>query len=136
MPVAPGPFTAAMLSSLRREFDRLHEQAYGHASATEPTEIINTRLTALGTLRPPDLPPIAEGGEDPRGEAHLGMTETCFHPTDGYRPTPLYDRRHLVAGNQITGPALVLEHGATTVLNPHFSAQVDRYGNLIITQEA
>ncbi len=136
VPVAAGPLTAEMLGRLRREFDHLHDQAYGHASAAEPTEIINTRLTALGTLRPPDLPPIEEGRSDPAPEAHLGTTETCFDPTDGYLPTQLYDRDRLLADNRLTGPALILEHGATTVLNPRFAALVDRYGNLIITQEA
>jgi N-methylhydantoinase A len=39
----------------------------------------------------------------------------------------------LLAGNRITGPALIEEHGSTTVLWPDDRLSVDPYGNLIIT---
>src|SRR5690606_28440310 len=49
VPVPEGrPFDGDLIADLRAEFDRLHEQAYGHASATEPTEIINLRVAAFG----------------------------------------------------------------------------------------
>jgi hypothetical protein len=40
-----------------------------------------------------------------------------------------------LAGNVIVGPALVLEAGATTVLNPGFRLTVTTLGSLLITRE-
>ena len=41
--------------------------------------------------------------------------------------------RDLLAGNQISGPALIEEHASTTVLMPGDRMTVDAYGNLVIT---
>ena len=37
-----------------------------------------------------------------------------------------------LAGNRITGPALIEEHASTTVLMPGDACEVDAYGNLVI----
>jgi N-methylhydantoinase A len=131
VPVANARLTPDDLAALRAEFDRLHEQAYGHASAAEPTEIINARLTAYGTLRYPELPQIASGPPEPSDEARLGEMETWFEES-GVVACPVYDRAHLLAGNRIEGPALILESGATTVLHPGFTCTVDPFGNLVL----
>ena len=38
----------------------------------------------------------------------------------------------LLAGNKISGPALIEEHASTTVLMPGDKMTVDAYGNLVI----
>jgi N-methylhydantoinase A len=136
VPIMADTVTADDLPRLRAEFDRRHEQAYGHASATERTEMINVRLTALGALRPPNLRAIPIGSEEPSDGALIGQGETCFDHNVGNIPAPRYERSALLAGNRITGPALISEDGATTVLTPECSATVDPVGNLIIEREA
>jgi N-methylhydantoinase A len=49
-----------------------------------------------------------------------------------FRDAPTYRRAELLAGNKITGPALVEEHASTTVLMPGDRMTVDDYGNLVI----
>jgi len=49
-----------------------------------------------------------------------------------FRDAPTYRRAELVAGNKITGPALIEEHASTTVLMPGDRCEVDAYGNLVI----
>ena len=46
--------------------------------------------------------------------------------------TPIYDRAKLRAGNRISGPAIVTEYSATTLIPPDWSGRVDRNGNLIL----
>jgi len=41
-------------------------------------------------------------------------------------------RAELLAGNKISGPALIEEHASTTVLMPGDRMTVDAYGNLVI----
>jgi 5-oxoprolinase (ATP-hydrolysing) len=49
---------------------------------------------------------------------------------------PIYERRYLVAGNRIHGPALVVEKSATTVVEPDYQVEVTPHGHLSITREA
>jgi N-methylhydantoinase A len=44
----------------------------------------------------------------------------------------VYSRDLLVAGDAISGPALITEYSSTTVLPPGCVATVDLYGNLIV----
>jgi N-methylhydantoinase A len=53
---------------------------------------------------------------------------------DGKRvATPLYARSELIAGKRYTGPAIVTEYSATTVVPPEMKFSRDRADNLIMT---
>jgi N-methylhydantoinase A len=47
--------------------------------------------------------------------------------------TPVYWRPRLVAGDVVSGPAVIEEYGATVPVHPGFVARVDRFGNLLVT---
>jgi N-methylhydantoinase A len=51
----------------------------------------------------------------------------------GWVKSRFYRRDRLVAGDVLPGPAMITEYTAATVLPPGDSAQVDGFGNLIIT---
>lgn len=135
VPFENDTLTTERLEQIRREFDRLHDQAYGHASETEPTEIINLRLTAFGAVGEVHLQEIPFGGEEPSPESLSGTTQICLDPQIGYVDCPVYDRGQLLAGNRIDGPALVVEKGSTTLLTPTFQCTVDQNGNLLVTRK-
>ena len=59
----------------------------------------------------------------------------CFDPSYGFVDTAIYRRDELAPGDRIAGPAVVEEYGATVPLLPGFRAEVDRFGNLIVTRE-
>jgi N-methylhydantoinase A len=40
-----------------------------------------------------------------------------------------------MAGDRVTGPAIVQEYGSTVPVHPGFTCAVDRWGNLLLTQE-
>jgi N-methylhydantoinase A len=46
----------------------------------------------------------------------------------------VFDRSQLLSGNVIAGPAVIEETASTTIVPPNWSATVDRYGNLILTE--
>jgi N-methylhydantoinase A len=60
----------------------------------------------------------------------------CFDPARGFVDTAIYRREDLGPGDLVAGPAVVEEYGATVPLLPGFRAEVDRFGNLIVTREA
>ena len=46
--------------------------------------------------------------------------------------TPVYWRSSLAAGDEVAGPAVIEEYGATIPLHPGFAARVDGFGNLLV----
>jgi len=58
----------------------------------------------------------------------------CFDPARGFVDTAIYRRGELGPGDVVEGPAVVEEYGATVPLAPGFRAEVDRFGNLIVTR--
>ena len=47
-------------------------------------------------------------------------------------PTRYYDRSKLRAGDTIDGPGIINQYDTTTVLPPGFSAEIDRFGNIVM----
>ena len=43
--------------------------------------------------------------------------------------TPRYDRRKLFAGDRVTGPAILVQNDATTLVPPGYVAEMLEYGN-------
>jgi N-methylhydantoinase A/oxoprolinase/acetone carboxylase beta subunit len=48
--------------------------------------------------------------------------------------TRLYDRTRLRAGNRFSGPAIVAEYSATTVVPPGWRARLDAFENILMTR--
>lgn len=136
LPIPPGDLTRDILGAIRLEFDRLHERTYGHASPTEQTEIVSARVVSRGILRRPRFEELPSGGRQPQPGAQIGTVQAWFGEAQAPVEAAVFAREELLADNQILGPALVVEHGCTTVLNPEYRLRVDQLGNLIITREA
>ena len=96
----------------------------------ERAEIVSLRVTVSGVMKKPPQEKIRRGSATPPKSAFAGKRKASF---DGrFRDTPTYKRTELLAGNKITGPALIEEHASTTVLMPGDTMTVDAWGNLVI----
>ncbi|GAA3386640.1 hydantoinase/oxoprolinase family protein [Cryptosporangium minutisporangium] len=129
------PVEGLDLDAARDAFHDAHEQTYGYSFRDKPeqqVEWVNLRVTGVGPIRRPELVELTPGP----APAPTGTREVCFDAGEGYRETPIYWRPDLRPGNTITGPAIVEEYGSTVPLHPGFTAEIDRFGNLIITKEA
>lgn len=60
--------------------------------------------------------------------------EVYFGVQRGQLSTPTYLRSALIAGDLISGPALIIESQTTTLVGPNFDALVDKQGYLILTR--
>ena len=49
---------------------------------------------------------------------------------------PVWERERLPERARLTGPAIVEEFGATTVIPPRWAGEVDEHGNLILERTA
>jgi N-methylhydantoinase A len=128
VPVELDQLKRADRKAIRTAFDALYEQRYAHHSPEEPVEMVNIRLGAIGkrpTLRFPSL--AAAGQAQPAGERPV-----YFSSAKNPLTAKVYRREQLGAGAQIAGPALIVEHGTTTVLFEHDACKVAESGELII----
>ena len=113
-------------------FYKAHLRRFGYADRSEPVEVVNLRLKLEVAMEKPQIEPQSAGGSDP-SEALIGEGEIIFQ--QGGLMSPLYQREQLVCGNRISGPALVVQMDATTVLPPGWGGTVDPFGNLLLEPE-
>ena len=124
-------FTNEDRAGIKERFDAVHDLRYGTCAPQERSEIVSLRVTVTGMLEKPELKPIEQGREKPADGAHTGLRQVRFGTTP--LDTDTWDRTRLIAGNRITGPALIEEHASTTVLHPGDTLTVDDFGNLKIS---
>jgi len=110
-------------------FHRAHEARYGYSMPGAQTEAVTARLKAVGITDKPLFKPLPQGGKDASG-AIVKESEAVFDLK--LIRTPIYDRSRLMPGNEITGPAIVVEYSATTVIDPGHRAEINRLGGIEI----
>jgi len=125
-----GVFKKRDRDAIKRLFDAMHELRYGTSAPQERAEIVSLRSTVTGVMRKPPQATISSGQRKPPAAALSGKRPVYFG--DAFESTPTLRRAALLAGNRITGPALIEEHASTTVLMPGDACEVDAYGNLVI----
>ncbi|UCD71681.1 MAG: hydantoinase/oxoprolinase family protein [Syntrophobacterales bacterium] len=115
--------------ALEKDFERLHERRYGHRMP-DPPQIVHLRVKAIGLMDKPELREIEQGKKGAPGRALKGKRQV-FRDGD-FTTYRIFNRENLLAGNRLSGPAIIEERTSTTVVHPSQSMEVDRYGNLII----
>ncbi|MDJ0655643.1 MAG: hydantoinase/oxoprolinase family protein [Xanthomonadales bacterium] len=115
------------------QFDEMHRQLFTFALESDK-ELVNLRAVAQGREASIAAGKLSRGSKKPLASAKLGSTKVFV---DGRRQqADLYDRSRLKAGNEIAGPAIVLEMDSTTVILPGHVGKVDATGNILITPQA
>ena len=129
VPVTLEQLQAADRRGIRQAFDAMYEHRYAHHSPEEPVEMVNVRLAVIGKrprLRFPTLGASKMSAPARQRQVYLSS------PTSPIA-CPVYDRAALGAGTRLAGPALIQEHGTTTVLFERDTCEVAPSGELVIT---
>jgi N-methylhydantoinase A len=123
-----------LTKNLLHDFEREHRRRYGYAHSTREVELVTLRLRA--TLRTASTARVGADAFVRPGRAKLGRPSTLKAPVlfEGTKQeTRIYSRDELEPGKKYSGPAIITEYSATTVIPPGKSFHLDRAGNLIIT---
>lgn len=141
VPAPPGAITQEYAADVASRFHAEHRATYGYDFRDDPTqqvEWVNLRVTGVGPITRPELREIAgaAGAPDVRERACRSVRLVCFDAEDGYVATDIWAREDLLAGDVVTGPAVIEEFGSTVPVHPGFRCRVDDFGNLVITKEA
>ena len=121
----------ASYDAVTAAFHDEHERRFGYRDPGGVVEIVTARLrlTAPADVPEPRRERVVTGVAEPEGS-----TEVWFD--DGAVEAALYRRERLRPGDGLTGPALVVQMDATTVVPPGWRGEVDAIRNLILTPEA
>jgi 5-oxoprolinase (ATP-hydrolysing) len=123
-------------ADMRTAFESQHRNRFGFISTGK--RIIADTISVEAIAAASSLSSAVHGGgvELQRGETEGGTTAPIARVrsrmTGEDRDTPLYDRDALQPGASISGPAIVKETNATTIVEPGWLASVDRLRNLIL----
>jgi N-methylhydantoinase A len=91
--------------------------------------VVTLRVTALGNLPKPAFTSQPAEGTDASAAA---ISSRAVYFDTGFHESTFYDRTRLRPGNEVTGPAIVVQDDATTVIGLGQALRVDGYGNLIV----
>jgi len=109
------------------KFHSLHERAYTYRLDSK-IEIVNFHVVGSVPTPKPTLTSFAGLGGDglPKSKRDVDFDE------DGRQLSDIYERSNLKPGIAITGPAVIEEPAATTVIYPGQRAWIDEIGNILI----
>jgi N-methylhydantoinase A len=130
IPLPDGPLDDRWREAIVESFHLAHERIYGRRHGEGRVQFVNILLTVFGRVKAvkhPELPD-AEGDLAP-----ITRARTWFRGKP-YDDCPCYDRDAIRAGHCWNGPAVVAGQDSTIVVPPGWSAQCDRFGNLLITR--
>ena len=117
-------------SDVKAAFETNHAARFGFTSPQTPIIIESLQLEAVGLAEPLSVSETDSQDEDPL----LGIFPTTM--SNKTIDTPFLNRQNLATDTPVTGPAVLVEPNATTVIEPNWQAQVKANGDLFIERIA
>jgi 5-oxoprolinase (ATP-hydrolysing) len=114
--------------AMREAFNAAHQRRFGFATPARGLVVENVRVEASVAGAAADLPPL------PAGDGRLPEPVDRIAIWSGGRAhdAPVFERVELRAGDRVSGPALIRETIATTVVEPGWAATVGAHGELVL----
>ena len=118
-----GKFDDRVLS----QFHRLYKKTFGHSNPEELVEVVNLRLTAIGTggHTRPSASHAESGSGEPYDRYPVRFRGEAF-------PTPRYRRQDLRVGQEVKAPCIIDEESCTTVVPGGWHVTSEQKGWLAI----
>jgi N-methylhydantoinase A len=138
---------------LLKDFERAHRRRYGYVHISREIELVTLRLRALvkspraraGNMghrkktnheRPGNH--VGRADLDRPGRAKPGSSSSpkALVAFDGKKfATGIYPRTELQPGRKYSGPAIITEYSATTIIPLHHTFRIDTADNLVISRD-
>lgn len=118
------------LDDMRTAFETTHQQRFGFIVEGRQLVAEAVSVEAVGTTEQVDdaeLPASEDTTAQPLQQVRAYMD-------DAWQDTPVFQREQLQPGQRIPGPAIICEPTATTVVEPEWQAELNRYGHLLLTR--
>jgi N-methylhydantoinase A len=128
VPFEGGEVTRASLDRLMATFHQRHEQTYGHANPSEPVQMVNLRVTAVGRM------PAVRIRQETQPARRDVRQRPAWFPQAGTVMAEVHRREELAPGATIAGPCIVDALDCTAVIPPGWTGRVDADGYIHVRQ--
>ena len=131
------PYTRDLISDFRIE----HQRRYGYSYPERELELVTLRLRStiksqqsrMATGGPTGRAGTVAPSRSSRAKAGSGLPDHSSVVFNGKRLTAaIHGRDSLIVGKKYSGPAIVTEYSATTVVPPDMRFWLEKSGNLLI----
>ncbi|SEQ41028.1 N-methylhydantoinase A [Devosia sp. YR412] len=122
------------LAELQERFHAAHVKEYGYDIRHRAIQFVSARLQAIGEV--PKAPQAKVAGGVSLDGARKGSRPVYMDKNHGWVETPIYWRGDLPSETDFSGPAIINEMSATTLVLPGQTCRVDAWGNLIVRTAA
>ncbi|WP_328503979.1 hydantoinase B/oxoprolinase family protein [Streptomyces sp. NBC_00457] len=116
--------------TMRHAFEERHRATYSF-TLDRPVVVEALSVEATGITEPPDLSALAPFAAAPDGRSAAPDT-VRLHTGGAWRDVPLHRRENLPPGETVTGPAIITEASATTVVDDGWRAATTDDGHLVM----
>lgn len=120
--------TPSNIATIADSFHDQHQLDYGYSYRDAPVELITLRAIGTAAARRIQIPTIKETDGSSPDRALMFVRPTIFDNGQTLE-TPRYDRGKLLSGDVIPGPAILIQHNATTLVPPGYVAETLAHGN-------
>ncbi|WP_030946638.1 hydantoinase B/oxoprolinase family protein [Streptomyces sp. NRRL S-646] len=120
--------------TMRHTFEERHRATYSF-TLDRPIVVEALSVEATGITEPPDLSVLAPYRAAPAGGPSTPET-VRLHTGGAWRDVPLHRREDLPPGETVTGPAIITEASATTVVDDGWQAVARDDGHLVMERAA
>jgi len=129
---AEGEIRKSDIPSMLQAFHEKHDELYGYSLPQAETELINVRLTTLGTTEKPVFHESPSRGKD----ASAALKKERKARFEGrFIDVPVYDGLNMGHGNVVYGPSIIEEPTTTIIVTPDYDVAMDAYDNYIMYQK-
>jgi N-methylhydantoinase A len=130
--VPQGRIDQAAIADIAQAFHARHRQTYGHDNASEPVQLVNIRVTAVGSIPPLTIRQETAASRD---TARKKARTTWFKAT-GSVEAEVFDRSRMAAGFSVKGSAVIESLESTILVPPGWTAAMDDDGFVILKRSS
>ncbi len=114
-------------SDFEKAYEDQHRQLYGYIRAGRPLEIVALRVEVVGKSPRPDEPAQPLQRRTPKPE----QTTSIYFGGQSHA-AGIFSREQLRPGDEIPGPAILMETSSTVVVDPGFTAKILPRGEIVM----
>lgn len=116
-------------AALRASFAAAHRRRFGHDGAGAQVEVLGARVRVRVATPQPRIVAPRSGRSGPVRTARVRLPGLAQRVD-----VPVWDRRAVVSGQEVAGPAILAQPDSTCLLHPGQVAHCDEAGNLVVEE--